>query len=144
MWQQEKKLLHWWLLVSLLLSHTENKTFIVTDLLTTKFFAIVFGLKSHNIPGLKKKKELPLWRNTSWLSFRQLSMSRHSKIKCFERQLEEQIWFVTMIPTTYTLSYLNAFQTVLQMCSVPLSVTGKCMGLADIDELKALTFRTEG
>lgn len=109
------------------------------------FFAIVFGLKSHNIPSLKNRRnELPLWGNTSWLSFRQLSTSRHGKMKCFERQLEEQLWFVTMIPTTYTPSYLNAFQTVLQMCSVPPSITGKCMGLADIDELKALTFRTEG
>lgn len=61
-------------------------------------------------------------------------------MKCFQEQLEEQIWFATMIPTTYTPSYSNACLTVLQGCCIPPAHSAKCMGSPDIDILNFLFF----
>lgn len=78
------------------------------------------------------KQRPPLWRKhitSQFLDNFQRAVT--AKMKLFERQLGEQIWFVTMILATYAASYWNAFQTVLRVRAVPPPRTGwRALGLA--------------
>lgn len=123
--------------VLLTVAHGKNRTHIVTDLpmsnlFFSRFFHHCVWSKNLTLSQAWIKQRPPLWRKhitSQFLDNFQRAVT--AKMKLFERQLGEQIWFVTMIPATYAASYWNAFQTVLRMRSVPPPRTGwRALGLA--------------
>lgn len=91
----------------------KKTTCIVTDLPMSNLFFFRHCVWSKNLTLSRAwmKQRPPLWRKhitSQFLDNFQRAVT--AKTKLFERQLGEQIWFVTMIPATYAASYWNAFQ----------------------------------
>lgn len=94
------------------LKRKNNTARIVTDLpMSNLFFRHCVWSKNLTLSQAWMKQRPPLWRKhitSQFLDNFQRAVT--AKMKLFERQLGEQIWFVTMIPATYAASYWNAFQ----------------------------------